>query len=264
MDYSIFDNVIQWIKAQGYSITATTQDDYWFYAKNNESINKSGLEINQKYPNIKFPNTTLDLGSRDFLIVMTEIYKEGDLLQIFVDTDECNFADSSKKMNVYASGYRDCVDINKYYSHTFIDYKLDNLNELIESIAQRKEWVSVKEYSEPDENNLIFVQINLVIGTKLTKYIKQEKSNIFFINNGFLSRHKENKIKAYIDLNSFSKRKQQEIADIINSYYQNLTIIKKPSTREIIFGIKGQEFIKMAWNKYDETFYPVMNEQIKL
>jgi GMP synthase PP-ATPase subunit len=102
------------------------------------------------------------------------------------------------------------------------------------------------------------------MSTKLTKYIKKDKSNIFFINDGFLARNKGDKIKEYVSLSLFSNRRQQELVDIINSYYQNLTIIKKPSTRELIIGIKGQEFIRTVWNKYECIFYPVINENIKL
>ena len=267
MDFDIFNNITQWIKNHQYQYTGFNDDkDEWFYGVTQESLstNNDKCQIDNIYSEINFPDVNVDLYSRDFVIVTTEIYKEGDLLKIFVDTDECDFVGEYKKMIVFVEGYAECVDIKKYYAQTFIDYKLDNIDDFINSIDDRKDYVMTKQYEIPTDDNLVFVQINVVMHTKLNKYIKPEKSNIFFINNGFLSRKTNDKIKDYINLSVFAERKRQEVVDIINSYYQNLTIIKKPYTNEIIFGIKGQEFIKQVWNKYEGIFYPVINENIKL
>lgn len=267
MDFDIFNNVLEWIKNKNYKYTWSNDDkDEWGYGLTLESIcndnNKS--QLNNIISGINYPDVHVDLYLRDFIIVTTEIYKEGDVLKIFVDTDECDFINEYKKMSVFIGGYKECVDIKKYYMQTFIDYKLDDIDDFVNSIEERKDYVLTKECEYPNDDNLVFVQINVIMHTKLNKYIKQEKSNIFFVNNGFLSTKKNNKIKDYINLSMFVEKKQQEIVDIINSYYQNLTIIKKPYTNEIIFGIKGQEFIRRVWNKYEGIFYPVINENIKL
>jgi hypothetical protein len=266
MDYKLFDNIIDWVKANGYNYTGHTEDDEWFYGKNMESFESSNNKypISSKYPTIKIPDVHFDLYSRDFLIVTTGIYKEDDLLQIFVESDECEFTSDLTKINILFGAHMQCVDIKKYFAQTFIDSKLEQIDDLVNNIKQKNDFVISKKFETPDSENLVFVQINVIMSTKLTKYIKKDKSNIFFINDGFLARNKGDKIKEYVSLSLFSNRRQQELVDIINSYYQNLTIIKKPSTRELIIGIKGQEFIRTVWNKYECIFYPVINENIKL
>lgn len=266
MDLTLFDNIIEFIKISGYNYTAQNDDDDWFYVKNETSfdIDYTKYKFTSKYPTIKFPDVYFDLYSQDFLIVTTEIHKEGELLKIFVDGDECNFVNESEEINILCGGCTQNVNIGKYFSQTFIDYRLENINDLVDSIKQRKDFVIIKEFEIPDSNNCVFVQINVIMNTRLSKYIKKDKTNIFFINDGFLSTWKGDKIKEYVNLSLFPKRKQQELIDIINSYYQNLTIIKKPSTKEVIFGIKGQEFIRTVWNKYECLFYPTINTNIKL
>jgi hypothetical protein len=266
MDLTLFDNIIDFIKSNGYNYTGQNDDDDWFYVKNETSfdIDYTKYNFTSKYPTIKFPDVYFDLYSQDFLIVTTEIYKEEGLLKIFVDADECNFVNEPGKINILCGGLRQNVNIEKYFSQTFIDYKLENIDDLVNSIDQRNDFVIRKQFETPDSSNCVFVQINVIMNTRLSKYIKKDKTNIFFINDGFLSTSKGDKIKEYVSLSMFSFRKQQELIDIINSYYQNLTIIKKPSTKEIIFGIKGQEFIRTVWNKYECVFCPIINENIKL
>jgi hypothetical protein len=269
MDLALFDNIIDFVKSNGYNYTGQNDEDEWFYVKNGTSfdIDYAKYKFTSKYPTIKFPDVYFDLYSQDFLIVTTAIYKEGELLKIFVDGDECNFVNESGEINILCGGYTQNVNIRKYFSQTFIDYKLENIDDLVNSIKQKKDFLIVKHYENSDSEtveNCVFVQINVIMNTRLSKYIKKDKTNIFFINDGFLSTSKGDKIKEYVSLSMFPKRKQQELVDIINSYYQNLTIIKKPSTKEVIFGIKGQEFIRTVWNKYECVFCPVINTNIKL
>lgn len=265
MDYQIFGSVIDWIKGNGYTFTGQTDDDEIYYGKTRESFELDNeCEIKYISNSINFPKIFSNLYSTDFLIVTTQIYKEKDNLQICVDIDDCEFSDKPEIVNIYIGSSREQINIQKYFSQTFIDYKLDNLDSMIGNIAKKSDFVIIKPIDEPNEENLLFVQINVVMNTRLSKFIKKDKCDIFLLNGNFLAKRKNDNIKNYIDISTTPKKQQIEIVDIINSYYENLTIIKKPFTNEIIFGIKGQEFLKKVWNKFEDKFYLVVNEQIKL
>ena len=265
MDYQIFDNVIDWVKNKGYTCTGETDDNEIYYGKTKESFDlKTECEVKYKFDSIKFPRIYFDLYSRDFLIVITQINKEGDNLQICVDIDECDFTDKNETMNIRVDNCRETVNIHKYFSQTFIDLKLDKLDLMIDKIGQKSEFVITKSFDEIDDENLVFVQINVIMNARLSKYIKKEKCDVFLLNGNFLAKRKNDYIKNYFDMSDISKKQRNLIIDIMNSYYENLTIIKKPYTNEIIFGIKGQEFLRKIWNKFEGKFYLVMNEQIKL
>ena len=264
MDYQIFDNVIDWIKKNGYSCTGQTDDEI-YYGKTRKSFELDNeYEIKYKSNSINFPKIFSDLYSTDFLVVTTQIYKEKDNLQICVDIDDCEFTDKAEIVNIYIGSSTEPINIKKYFSQTFIDYKLENLDFMIDNITKKSDFVITKLINEPNEENLLFVQINVVMNTRLSKYIKKDKYDVFLLNGNFLAKRKNDDIKNYIDMTAYPKKRQIEIVDIINSYYENLTIIKKPFTNEIIFGIKGQEFLKKVLNKFEDKYYLVVNEQIKL
>ena len=93
----------------------------------------------------------------------------------------------------------------------------------------------------------------------------QEIPNIFFLEDNHICKYnKYGKIKKYFDVEYFSKSEQEKIILVINSYYDDLTIVIKPSTNDLIFYIKNQEFIKRVWHKYEQKYYPVINDNIKL
>jgi hypothetical protein len=264
MDYQLFDNIIDWVKSGGYTCTGVTPDDEIYYGKTINSFDlDDGNEIKFKSESIKFPKIYSDLYSKDFLIVCTQIYKEHEKLEICVDVDECDFTDKPEIINIHIDSHVEQLNIKKYFSQTFIDYKLGDLDLMVQNIGNKLEFVTSKTF-EADSDNLVFVQINVIMNTRLSKYIKKDRCDVFLLNDNFLAKRKADNVKNYIDMSTNTKRQQTEIIQILNSYYDNLTIIKKPSTNELIFGIKGQEFLKKVWNKFEGTFYLVMNEQIKL
>jgi hypothetical protein len=265
MDYQIFTDIIDWIKKEGYSCTIETTDDEIYYTKNIDA-NDLDHEIKQKSNSIKFPKIFADLYSTDFLIITTQIYKEGEYLNICVDIEDCQFTDSVEYVNMLIANSRCSTNIKKYFSRTFIDYELgeSNLDSMIENIGTKTDFTFGKTFQTPNEDNIVFVQFNLVMNTRLSKYIKKDRCDFFILSDNFLSRKKGDRIKKYFDLSLISKKQQLEIIYIINSYYDNLTIIKKPSSSEIYFGIRGQEFIKKIKSKTDNKFSILVNEQIIL
>ena len=240
-----------------------TDDEEIYYGKTKEAFNlENGIKCTSDF--IKFPQISSSLYSNDFLIITTQIYKEDENLQMCVDVDECDFTDKPEIINIRITNCNEPVNIKKYFSQTFIDYKLENLDLMIDDIAKKSDFAITKLFDEPSDDNLVFVQINVVMSTRLSKYIKTDRCDIFFMNGNFLAKKKGDHIKNYLDVSTNPQKQQTEMIDILNSYYENLTIIKKPYTNEIIFGIKGQEFLKKLWNKYEGKFYVVMNEAINL
>lgn len=267
MDYQKFDNIIEWIKSNGYTYTIQTDYDEIFYGKGTEIFGpENDSEIKYKYDFVKFPTICSNLYFSDFVIVTTQIYKEGDKLEICIDLDECNFTHKPEIINVRIGNYEQSVNIHRHFSQTFTDYKLCDLDTMVNNIDQKIDFVATKFFDEPIDENLVFVQINVIMNTRLSKFIKKERHDIFLLNNdnNFLAKRKGDYIKNYIDMSVYPIKQKKEIIQILNSYYENLTIIKKPHTNELILGIKGQEFLKKLWNKVDKNFYLVMNEQIKL
>jgi len=263
MDYKLFANVIEWINSNGYTCMGRTDDEEIYYGKTKEAFNlENGIKCTSDF--IKFPQISSSLYSNDFLIITTQIYKEDENLQMCVDVDECDFTDKPEIINIRITNCNEPVNIKKYFSQTFIDYKLENLDLMIDDIAKKSDFAITKLFDEPSDDNLVFVQINVVMSTRLSKYIKTDRCDIFFMNGNFLAKKKGDHIKNYLDVSTNPQKQQTEMIDILNSYYENLTIIKKPYTNEIIFGIKGQEFLKKLWNKYEGKFYVVMNEAINL
>ena len=261
------DRVIETVTSNGYTYTIQTDYDEIFYGKGTEIFGpENDSEIKYKYDFVKFPTICSNLYFSDFVIVTTQIYKEGDKLEICIDLDECNFTHKPEIINVRIGNYEQSVNIHRHFSQTFTDYKLCDLDTMVNNIDQKIDFVATKFFDEPIDENLVFVQINVIMNTRLSKFIKKERHDIFLLNNdnNFLAKRKGDYIKNYIDMSVYPIKQKKEIIQILNSYYENLTIIKKPHTNELILGIKGQEFLKKLWNKVDKNFYLVMNEQIKL
>jgi hypothetical protein len=259
---SIFDNILNFINASDYKYTGINEDDEYYYSKNKEDF-KNDIKI--IYDFVKIPYINLDI-KHDFIVILFQIYQENNLLQLCIDIDECDYIQKDEHIRVFCSKHGIYIEPYKYYGQTFRDLQFESINEFINSINTKKNYQLIKTFDKLIEDNTIYAQIDLINTSALSKYVKpyNERSIIFFLNDGKLAKYKKNSIKEYFDLNCFEKKKQQEIIDIVNSYYNNLTIIKKPSTNDLIFGIKGQEFIKKVWHKYEQKFYPVINENIKL
>lgn len=222
-------------------------------------------DIKTLYEFIKTPDVILD-DTYDFLVILTQIYQENNLLRIYIDVDECDYIKKEGYITGYCSKYGECVEPLKYYAETFKDLQTNSTNNFINAINSKKDYQLIKTFDNPLEDNTLFVQINVIITSTISKFIKSEieRPIIFFLNNEKIAKYNKHGIKEYFDLSYFEKTKQQEIIDILNSYYDYLTIIKKPSTNDLIFEIKGQEFIKRIWHKYEQQFYPIINEKIKL
>jgi hypothetical protein len=262
MDY-LFNKVLGFIKQNGYKYTMVNEEDEYYYSKNNIMLDNNKIKFDEIY----LPKINFNLHSNDFLIIYTQIYKEDDLLQICIDIDDCDYEKNKDFIRVYNTSFGEAIEPYKYYSQSFKDLQLeDNINDFINSIKENKDFEIYKNFDKPLDDNIVFVQINIIMNNKLSKFIKPEKErhNVFNLIDGKLFLNKNNKIKEYFDFNNYSKKKQQIILDLLNSYYINLIIIKKPSNNDIIFGIKGQEFIRKVWHKYENKFYTIINENINL
>ena len=268
MDYQIFDDLINLIKNDGYVCTCETSDNEFYYCKSTDSFDKDDKRIIKfKYNSVIFPPIYYDLYSVDFLIVRIRIFKKGEYYQICVDVDECDFTDKLENISLHITNTKKLTNIYKYFNQIFCDYKLDNLSSMIDKISQKKDFAISKLFDRSSEfdNDLVFSQINIVMSTRLSKYIKKDKCEKFVINGDFLAkRKKDDTVINYIDFSANSKKQQTEIVDILNSYYDDLKIIEIPYKNEIIFEIKGQEFIRNFWHKYEERFYFVVNEEFVL
>lgn len=264
MDYQIFDDLINLIENNGYVCTCETSDNEFYYCKSKDFFDKDDKRIIKfKYNSVIFPPMHHDLYSANFLIVRTRILKKREYYQICVDVDECDFTDKSENISVHIANTKKVINIYKYFNQIFCDYKLDNLNSMIEKISQKKDFVISKSFDGSFEfdDGLVFSQINIVMSTRFSKYIKKDKCEKFVINGDSLAKKEDDIVINYIDLSANSKKQQTEIVDILNSYYDDLKIIEIPHKNEIIFEIKGQEFIRNFWHKYEERFYLVVNEE---
>jgi hypothetical protein len=134
MDYETFTSIVNWITDNGYTHTLQTTDNEIYYGKT-KSLFESELDINSEYDYIKFPQVNYDIYSNDFVIITTQIYNEvndtdetdtKNKIQICIDTDECKFTDDTEIIDISISNSRQRVNIKKYFSQTFIDYKIDN------------------------------------------------------------------------------------------------------------------------------------------
>lgn len=116
------------------------------------------------------------------------------------------------------------------------------------------------QYTIKIEINILYLIVYNILSI-MSKYAKT--SHVFFLVNGQIAKYtKDMEIKTYFDLTYFPKVKRQEIINILNIHYNDLIIIRKPSTNDLIFQIKGHEFIKRVWHKYEQKFYPIINENI--
>ena len=169
-----------------------------------------------------------------------------------------------------ASSYNHVVEVGEYYGCTLKHLQIKSLGKFLQSISNKKDCRIAIFHNEKLQKymykSLIYSSVEVIMSSRLAKFIKPEivRPNIFFLNNEFIAKYTKDKIKEYFDMSCFTKEKQQEIVDVLNYHYDNLTIIKNPSKNELIFEIKGKEFIKRVWNKYENKYYPIVNEDIKL
>lgn len=261
----MYENLKDFLVSGGYTITFKNYDDEYFYAKTKEEL--IGKEICNIYEEIIIPDFFEELNDNDFFVVYTELFCKDDLLQLCIDIDNCDYTKQKEYILVYIKKNSEVVNTEKYYGRSFIDSNLGPINNFIESINKNEEYELIKMFEEKNDDNVVYIQVNVIQNNKLNKFVKSdiERQKIFFIKDNYISKYnKDGNIKKYFDMEYFSIKKQETIVNILNSYFDNLVIIKKPKNNDLIFGIKGQEFIKRVWHKYEQRFYPIVNENVKL
>lgn len=267
----MFSNITNYITSKGYNFTGINYEDEYYYAKNYDEL--SLINYINSYNSITLPEYLHNLISdsdNDFYVIYTEITTYKGLLQINIDIDKCDYLNKNDYIrinNINGSGFSESVDIKKYFEPLFIEMPEDSLNNFVKTINKRGNYEIFKIYDDDLDDNVVFVQINVLVNNKLKKLSKPkiEQSEIFFLQNDYICKYnKKGDVKKYFDISFFSDLKKQEIIDILNSWYENLTIIKKPINNELSFAIKGQEFLKNTWHKYEGKYYPIINDNIEL
>lgn len=267
----MFSTITNYITSKGYKFTGINYEDEYYYAKNYDELNL--INYVYSYNKITLPEYLHDIISysdNDFFVIYTEITTYKGLLQINIDIDNCDYlneCDYIRINNVNGSGYSESVDIKKYFKPLFKEMPEDSLNNFAETINKKGNYEIFKVYDDTLDDNIVFVQINVLVNNKLTKLSKPkiDQSEIFFLQNDYICKYnKKGNVKKYFDISCFSDLRKQQIIDVLNSWYDSLTIIKKPINNELSFAIKGQEFIKNTWHKYDDKYYPIINDNIEL
>lgn len=253
------DNIVNYLTLEGYKFTGINNKEEYFYAKTQEDFDLTNLNI---YNNIFLPK--FDILLYDLFVIFTEISKYGNLLTIDFEIEKCNYI-GQDYISIVCNNMNEKVNIKTYFKPYLKNMTESKIQEFANAINKKEDYV-ISNFDYDMCDDVVFTQINILINNNFKGLIKSNiKKKIFFLNEGYVVKYnKKHLIKKYFDLNCFSDTKKQEIIDVLNSWYEDLTIIKSPINNIISFQINKKEFIKNVWHKYEQKYYPVINDNIKL